>query len=330
MQWGGRSLITSSTSSSQSATTLRPEPTHLAYVAMVVDVTERRGASRSPTPNGNTRVTGKEQFFTPRPVADAVVKKVLDVVPDATNRTWLEPAGGTGVFIDAVRAVGVLDVVSFDIEPRHQDVSRGDFLRQQLSVKRAVSVGNPPFGRNNALSVPFFNQCAHYSDFIAFIVPRSWRKWSVTNRLDTRFHLCTDDDLAISYVDAEGAVAYTRTYLQTCIQIWERRDHSRPKVKVLDRGIVAKCAPEDADVALTIFGFGCGTVKTDFPRRKVTTELYLTLTHPRALEALRAVDYQRFSRNVAYTDALSIQEINYLLNEYLFDDPGMTTAPAIA
>ena len=118
-----------------------------------------------------------------------------------------------------------------------------------------------------------------------------------------------------------GVRLYERTYLQTCVQIWERRDHLRPKIKVHDSGVVAKCAPEDADVALTIFGFGCGTVKTEFPRRKVTTEIYLRTLHSRALEALNNVDYQRFSTNVAYTEALSIQEINYLLNEYLFGDP---------
>jgi hypothetical protein len=283
------------------------------------------GAGRSPTPNGNTRVTGKEQFYTPRPVADRVVAQVIEAVPDAVGRTWIEPAGGTGTFIDAARDVGVVDVVSFDIEPRHRDVARGDFLQQQLNVTAAISVGNPPFGRNNALSVPFFNHCAIYSDYIAFVVPRSWRKWSVINRLDSSFHLATDDDLSINYVDTEGVVASGRTYLQTCVQIWERREHRRPKVKVQDRGIVAKCNPEDADVALTIFGFSCGTVKTDFPRRKVTTEIYLQFLHPRALEALKAVDYSRFSRNVAYTDALSMQEINYLLNEYLFGDPGLVT-----
>ncbi len=283
------------------------------------------GMSRSPTPNGNTRVTGKEQFYTPREVADVVVAQVLNTVPDAVARTWIEPAGGTGSFIDAARDVGVVDVVSFDIEPRHRDVARGDFLKQRLNVGGAVSIGNPPFGRNNALSVPFFNHCAMYSDYIAFIVPRSWRKWSVLNRLDPHFHLVTDEDLSINYVDADGVAAYARTYLQTCVQIWQRRDARRPKVKVRDRGVVAKCQPQDADVALTIFGFGCGSVKTDFPRRKVTTEIYLQLRHPRALEALQTVDYSRFSRNVAYTEALSIQEVNYLLNEYLFGDPGFVT-----
>jgi hypothetical protein len=39
---------------------------------------------------------------------------------------------------------------------------------------------------------------------------------------------------------------------------------------------------------------------------------------------LQQVDYSRFSQNTAYTAALSLQEINYLLNEYLFGDPGIS------
>ena len=76
------------------------------------------GVSRSPTPHGNTRVTGKEQFYTPRDVADQVVRRLLDVVPECGRPTWIEPAGGNGVFIDAARDVGVREVVSFDIEPQ--------------------------------------------------------------------------------------------------------------------------------------------------------------------------------------------------------------------
>jgi hypothetical protein len=94
-------------------------------------------------------------------------------------------------------------------------------------------------------------------------------------------------------------------------------------VSVHDHGIIQRCSPDQADVALTIFGFGCGTVSTEFPRHKVTTQMYLRLHDPRALDALRAVDYTRFSRHVAYTEALSIHEVNYLLNDYLFGDPGL-------
>lgn len=270
---------------------------------------------------GNTRVTGKEQYYTPPSLAREVVAKVIREVPDARDRVWLEPAGGTGSFIDAAEAAGVERIISYDIEPHHPRVEQGDFLEQHLELSGAIAVSNPPFGRNNALSVPFFNHCAEVCDVIAFIVPRSWRKWSVQNRLDMSFHLRSDTDLDVNFVNVRGEDVYERNTLRTCIQIWQREDHRREPVEVPDMEVVRKTDPSQADVALTIFGYGCGTVEIDFPSKKRTTQMYLSLEHPKALEALKEVDFSRFFNKVAYTEALSFQEINYLLNEYIFGDP---------
>ena len=272
-------------------------------------------------PVGNPRTTGKEQFYTPPAVATAVVARMLGQWPTALERIWLEPAGGTGAFVDAARAAGVCDIVSVDIEPQHRDVAVGDFLTQRFDLSGAVAVGNPPFGRNNALSIPFFNKAAQYSDLIAFVVPRSWRKWSVLNRLDRSFHLVEDTDLTVNYVDVQGRDAYAKNTLQTCVQLWERRSELRALLSVADRGLVKRCTAHEADVSLTVFGYGCGTVLTEFSREKVTTQMYLRLGHPQALEALQSVDYTRFSHNVAYTQALSFAEINFLLNDYVLGDP---------
>lgn len=272
---------------------------------------------------GNRRVTGKEQFYTPPQVAAGVVRQVLAAAPHLLGRVWLEPAGGTGSFVAAATDAGVQHIISFDIEPHHEQVRRGDFLVQRLDLQGAVAVSNPPFGRNNALSIPFFNKCAEYCDYIAFIVPRSWRKWSVQNRLDRHFHLLSDVDLSINYVDLAGQDVYAKNNLRTCVQIWERRKEPRGLIRVLDRDVIRKCRVGDADVALTIFGYGCGRVVQKFPRRTVSTQMYLRLVHPRALEALRSVDFSRFYNNVAYTEALALPEINFLLNEYLFGDPSL-------
>ena len=51
--------------------------------------------------------------------------------------------------------------------------------------------------------------------------------------------------------------------------------------------------------------------------------MFLKLNHPKALEALENVDFSRFFNHTAYTEALSIKEINFLLNEYIFGDPKM-------
>ncbi len=270
---------------------------------------------------GNTRVTGKEQFYTPSDLAHDLVDYVEQTLGSISGRTILEPAGGTGSFIEAVKSRDAKKVISFDIEPLFDDVLLGDFLDQQITETGLITISNPPFGRNNSLSIPFFNHAAKFSDAICFIVPRSWRKWSVTNRLDLNFELVFDKDLDIHYVDSDGDLISEKNRLATCFQIWKRNDYQRSPVRVKDMSVVEKVSPELADVSLTVFGYGCGKVREEFERVPNTTQLFLKLNHPGALAALKTVDYSRFFKSTAYTEALSFQEINFLLNEKIFGNP---------
>jgi hypothetical protein len=270
---------------------------------------------------GNTRVTGKEQFYTPQDLAIELVASVEKTLGPLKDKTILEPAGGSGSFIEAVAKAGAKKIISFDIEPLHESVSRGSFLDQEIHETGVITISNPPFGRNNSLSIPFFNHAAIFSDAICFIVPRSWRKWSVTNRLDLNFELALDLDLDLDYVDASGELISTKSRLATCFQIWKRTDTPRIPIRIKDMDIVRKVSPAEADVSLTIFGYGCGKLKTQFELIANTTQMFLKLVHPRALATLRQVDYSKFYKNTAYTEALSLQEINYLLNEQIYGDP---------
>lgn len=267
---------------------------------------------------GNTRVTGKEQYYTPVAQAQKILDRVLSNVNFLDRTPFLEPAGGTGSFVRAAMEKGFKNISSFDIEPKHELVMQADFLTTNLGISNAICVTNPPFGRNNSLSIPFFNKAADYADLIAFVVPRSWRKWSVINRLDKRFQLVDDWDLTIDYVDEDENETHGVGNLRTCVQVWKKsHGKTRKIIKVNDYGIIEKTTPEKADVSLTLFGYGCGTVKEDFPRKKNTTQAFLKLNHPKALEALKSVDFSQFYNHTAYTEALGIQEINFLLNDYL-------------
>ena len=270
---------------------------------------------------GNTRVTGKEQFYTPLELARTLVGDVEIVLGSLQGKIVLEPAGGTGSFVEAALTKGVKEVISFDIEPLHEKVLLGNFLDQELTEQNLITISNPPFGRNNSLSIPFFNHAARVSDAICFIVPRSWRKWSVTNRLDRNFELVADQDLDIDYMDSDGELISDKSRLATCFQIWKRTETPRVPVKITDMGVIQKVSPELADVSMTIFGYGCGSIKQDFDRVPNTTQLFLKLNHPQALSALRSVDFSRFFKSTAYTEALSFQEINFLLNEQIYGDP---------
>lgn len=197
-------------------------------------------------------------------------------------------------------------------------VDKKDFLEFDSLEKDLVTISNPPFGRNNALAIPFFNRAANFSEYICFLVPRSWRKWSVENRLHPNFHKILDEDVFVSYQDSAGEAVKEANDLRTCFQIWQRRGEIRPTVIVPDNGLIQKASPEDAQLAIRVFGYGCGKVLSEFPPQKNTTLMFLKTKDQSVQRLLPKLDYQRFSKNTAYTEALALPEINFLLNEAVY------------
>ena len=268
---------------------------------------------------GNRRKTGVEQYYTPKDLARNLSEELIAIT--GSDRSFLEPAGGNGSFVSALESLGEEKIQAVDLYPKHPRVKNADFLTHNPKGSNLVTISNPPFGRNNSLSIPFFNHAANHSEYIAFLVPRSWRKWSVQNRLDRRFHLISDRDVAVNYVTDTGERIGANNDLRTCFQIWQRQDTLRPLIRVQDQGLVKKCKPETADIAIRVFGFGCGKSYRDFPRVANTTLMFLTVLDARVFEVIEELDYERFSLNTSYTRALALPELNYLLNEAIFGDP---------
>lgn len=199
------------------------------------------------------------------------------------------------------------------IEPKHPQVVMQDFF-SFFTNKPAFVIGNPPFGRNNALSVRFFNHAANFAEYIAFIVPKSWRKWSVQNRLNVRFHLVKDVALPKDIFYGENGNGFG-TNFNAVFQIWQRKSFPRKKVIVEDRGYVKKCPPELANVALTYAGYASGKVETEFECKPNTTKIFLQ-ADAYVIEALRQLDYSQINSNSAYTPVFGLREVIYLLNKY--------------
>jgi|TARA_Y100000310_G_scaffold309958_1_gene354592 predicted RNA methylase len=272
----------------------------------------------------NTRTTGKEQYYTMPGVVDTCVKAMGECV-DLTDKIILEPCGGTGEFIDGLVRAGIpaSNIVSYDIEPEHDGVTHGDFLQTEVD-EEVVTITNPPFGRCNSLAKKFFHQAARSSTHIGFLVPKSWRKWTVINSLPRKFHLVKDIELPRDCFYLAGDKKTKKGVLSTIFQVWERRAEDREIISIPDNGLITKIRPDKkgtvkgANTSMVTFGHSCGRVlpiQGDVHRK--TTTMYLSVQRPDVLSALPHLNLARFYKNVAYVEALSIQEINYALNEYL-------------
>jgi len=80
-------------------------------------------------------------------------------------------------------------------------------------------IGNPPFGRVSSLAIKFFNYSATWANVIAFIIPRTFRKISVQNKLDNMFHLVYDEEISNN-----PCCFSPQMMVKCCFQIWEKKN----------------------------------------------------------------------------------------------------------
>lgn len=257
------------------------------------------------------RKSGLEQYYTPTETSKHLIDVCRSIIPDFDDLSKIEPSAGNGSFLNQLT-----NCKGYDIEPNHPNIIKKDYLTGKI-LKGDVVIGNPPFGRACSLATKFVNRAADSdAKYIAFILPKSFRKWTIVNRIDLNFHLIHDEELKINYVDNSGLPINTSGKLNTVFQIWRRSAKARDKIVVEDRGLIKKASVEEANAVITLFGRQCGTVFTN-TLPEPTTCLGFFKVREDVLPLLHALEYSRYYNNVSFTLALSISEIRHLLHEKL-------------
>ena len=175
---------------------------------------------------------GLDQFFTKQ----EVVEKVLQKVEFNDYDLIIEPSAGDGAFF---KHLPKEKTIAIDLEPKAKGITKKDFLEFSdsismvsslfVGVKSVLTIGNPPFGKNSSLARQFFNLSARYSDMIAFVLPRTFRKPSVINHLNRKFHLMYEEILPLDSFYTPEEESYK---VPTVIQIWKKREEDRVIIPV--------------------------------------------------------------------------------------------------
>ena len=177
------------------------------------------------------RVVEAEQYFT----STGVVRQCLDLVRKHYRfddfGLIVEPCAGAGAFLVELPAD---KRIGLDILPLHDEIKVQDFLHWEPASasgktlpNKVLTIGNPPFGRRAKLAVQFIEKAAEFSDVIAFILPRSFNKYTFQNRVPSNFYLV--DSLEAQDFETPDGEPLT---IKSVFQIWEKRDTPRAKLKV--------------------------------------------------------------------------------------------------
>jgi hypothetical protein len=216
------------------------------------------------------RQEGLDKFYT----IPIYSKKCIDKVIELYNiKNWdliVEPSAGNGSFLNQIPSDNKIGI---DICPENENIIKQDFFEYipPENKKNILVIGNPPFGRVSSLAIKFFNHSAKWANVIAFIIPRTFRKISVQNKLCNLFHLVYDEE-----VSNKPCCFSPPMMVKCCFQIWEKKDFKRQIIElptkhndwdflpfgpIDDKG--QPTPPIGADFALRAYGGKIGFINID-------------------------------------------------------------------
>jgi len=204
-------------------------------------------------------VKNLDQFFTNSDVVD----RCLGTIDFDDYDIVIEPSAGDGAFYNKITC----HKIGIDLDPKTEGLIQQDYLkfdRFMFTDKKILVIGNPPFGKNSSLAVKFFNHSAIFADTIAFILPRTFRKSSIINRLNENFNLTFENILPKKSFHLPDK----KIYNVPCVwQIW-KKGNIRQRINVIrehkDFRFVKN--KEDADFLFQRVGGKAGWTHKDFTK----------------------------------------------------------------
>lgn len=156
----------------------------------------------------------------------------------------------------------------FDLNPEAENIKQLNWFevdKTQFSCYNSILVcGNPPFGQQNTLAINFFNEAAKFCNTIAFILPLSFKKDSIKNRLDLNFHLV--NELVLN--DCDFLLKNQEIIKVPCVfQVWEKKLEKRKLIKLKTNSeLFSFVKKSEADFRIQRVGGNAGKASFDLTK----------------------------------------------------------------
>jgi hypothetical protein len=172
------------------------------------------GSVKGTTKSGG-RKNALDKFYT----KPATAKYCIDKAKISLFATVIEPSAGSGAFSNQIP-----NCIARDLEPEAPGILKQDWFTYSpptalMTKGKILVIGNPPFGQQNTLAIAFINHAAKFADRVAFILPISFKKESIQNRIDKHMHLTYEEELP-----SDSFTLKDLEYNVRCVfQIWDKK-----------------------------------------------------------------------------------------------------------
>lgn len=285
--------------------------------------------SKEPSINKNAkgvREEGLDKFYTIPSYSKKCIDKVFELYDPTQFDFMVEPSAGNGSFFHQLEFE---HKVGIDISPDSEPIVQMDFFDYHPPTHKTniLVIGNPPFGKVSSTAIKFFNHASQWSNVIAFIIPRTFRRPSVQNKLNKWFHLTYDEDVA-----TKPCCFSPPMMVKCCFQIWEKKEMARPFIDLptthadwefLPFGPIDEYGqptpPTSADFAMRAYGSKIGEIvdaNLDELRPKSWHWIKSNINQKQLVHRFRQLDYSN-SINTARQNSMGRGELVRLYNDFV-------------
>jgi len=237
-----------------------------------------------------------DKYYTSARAVGFVLEILATHHPLDSYAVIVEPSAGAGAFLTPLTAAAPgAEIIAYDLEPESGDgatpIATLNFLTDTATVsaavrnRKAIAIGNPPFGRCNSLAHRFITACAKIEglDAVAFILGRGFNTTKVMAHVKG-FYLAHHVNIPGGLCDFDDRARARTKNVPSCFQVWRRGvntcSHASAPIcegwYYVDKD-VAKTDPGAFDMQIVRAGGKAGLPYAGGDRRYAAADNYVSL-----------------------------------------------------
>jgi hypothetical protein len=221
---------------------------------------------------------GDDKYYTKVFIADFCSNLVLNRYGPQTK--YVEPTAGDGAFMRLFP-----NIVGYDLYPEKETILQGDVFQTKFDQENVI-IGNPPFGMNSSTAIAVFNHIASNNvRAICFVLPKTFKKRSTHNKLNTTYHLVLEQDLPNNAFTVLGK----DKHVPVVFQIWEHKTKQRELSENVSCPWLTFTTKDKADIAVRRAGGRAGQILENLDQSPSST-YFIKVKHPIVVYAIRLID----------------------------------------
>tara|TARA_X000000950_G_scaffold285442_1_gene391428 strand:- start:6381 stop:7196 length:816 start_codon:yes stop_codon:yes gene_type:complete len=214
-----------------------------------------------------------DKFYTKNSTVQFCLKYMKKHITFNKHDLVIEPSAGNGAFISTIKQLSN-NYRFYDIEPENEEIEKQDYLtlNTNLANNNIHIIGNPPFGRQSSLALKFIKKSTTFSNSISFILPKSFKKNSLKNKIDLYFHCVCQVELPDNSFTMNN-----KDYNVPCVfQIWMKKTKKRklPK-KLTPKHFRFVKKEEDHDISFRRVGVYAGEIDTVTDKKSFQSHYFI-------------------------------------------------------